>query len=183
MYIRILGAFLVIFASTGMGLYFGSNIKDRLEKLQMLKQQFTAIRSDIGYSKTTLPEAMQNMAERLSLDKTLKNKASKEFAGFYQEIAQRLMERTGVPLQEIWNNAIEHHLKGTTLNSSDLQLLSSLGGQFGGLDREMQLKTIDLYLARLEEERLSEVQKAGEKMRLYRTLGLLAGVFLVVVML
>lgn len=169
---------MVVSASTGIGIYFGSSIKDRLEKLQMLKQQFTAIKSDIGYSGTTLPEAMQNMADHLS-----EEKESKEFAGFYQELSERFMERSGIPLREIWENAIEQHLKKTTLNNNDLKLLSSLGRQFGGLDREMQLKTIDLYLARLEEERLSEVQKAGEKMRLYRTLGLLAGVFLVVVML
>ena len=178
MYLRIIGAFLVISSSTGIGIYFGSNLKDRLEKLQMLKQQFTAIRSDIGYSGTTLPEAIQNMAEQVS-----KDRASYELAGFYRKLSKMLMERSGISFQEIWETAIEQNLKKTTLTDRDLQLLSSLGGQFGGLDREMQLKTIDLYLARLEEERLLEVQKAGEKMRLYRTLGLLAGAFLVVVML
>ena len=178
MYLRIIGAFLVMFASTGIGLYFGSNLKDRLEKLQMLKQQFTIIRSDISYASTTLPEAMQNMAEQLSRDSL-----SYEFAGFYRSLSKQLMERSGISFQEIWENAIEQNLKKTTLTNHDLQLLSSLGGKFGGLDRDLQLKTIDLYLARLEEERLLEVQKAGEKMRLYRTLGLLAGAFLVVVML
>lgn len=178
MYIKIIGALFILSACTGMGLYFGSGIKDRLEKLQMLKHQFSAIRSDIAYSGTTLPEAMDTMAERLSINKT-----SKEFQCFYGEVSKRLMEKSGIPFQKIWEDAIEHYLKNTSLNKNDLQLLSSLGGQFGYLDREMQLKTIDLYLARLEEERLSEVQKAGEKMRLYRTLGLLAGVFLVVVML
>lgn len=178
MYFRVIGAFFVILASTGIGLYFGSNVKDRLEKLQMLKQQFTAIKSDIGYSKTTFPEAMQDMAEKLS-----GNKACYEFANFYEELSKQLIEHSGISLREIWENAVEKHLKKTTLTASDLQLLSSLGGQFGGLDRDMQLKTIDLYLARLEEDRILEVQKAGEKMRLYRTLGLLAGAFLVVVML
>ncbi len=178
MYFRVIGAFFVILASTGIGLYFGSNLKDRLEKLQMLKQQFTAIKSDIGYSKTTFPEAMQHMAEKLS-----GSRECYEFANFYEELSKQLIERSGISLREIWENAVEKHLKKTTLTASDLQLLSSLGGQFGGLDRDMQLKTIDLYLARLEEDRILEVQKAGEKMRLYRTLGLLAGAFLVVVML
>lgn len=178
MYLRILGAFLVIIASTGIGIYFGSNVKDRLEKLCMLKQQFSMIRGDISYSKTPLPEALYNMGERLE-----KDLSATEFQNFYKEVSKRLMARPGIPFQKIWEDAVEHYLEKTTLNKNDLQLLSSLGGQFGYLDRDMQLKTIDLYLARLEEDRLLEVQKAGEKMRLYKILGILAGVFLVVVML
>lgn len=177
MYVRIFGAFLVMLASTGMGMYFGSGIKDRLAKLQMLKQHFQVIRGDISYSGTTLPEAIGGMAERL-----LKTGECMEFQRFYQEAARRLQAREGVSFQTVWEEAIEHHLRKTTLTQGDLQLLSSLGGQFGYLDREMQLKTIDLYLARLEEERSREMQKAGEKMRLYHALGILAGAFLVVVM-
>lgn len=178
MYLRILGAFLVMTGSTGVGMYFGSNLQDRLGKLQMIKRHFMAMRGDIGYSGTTLPEALETMAEKLS-----QSGECREFQEFYQEVSQRLLAREGIPFREIWEEAIERHLKKTTLNKNDLQLLSSLGGQFGYLDREMQLKTIDLYLERLEEERLLEVQKAGEKMRLYRTLGILAGAFLIVVML
>lgn len=178
MYLRILGAFFVMLASTGIGLYFGSGIRDRLGKMQMLKQHFQMIRGDIGYSGTTLPEALHAMSERL-----LEAGEETAFQQFYEEVSKRLLAREGISFQEIWEEAVEHHLKKTTLTQRDLQLLSSLGGQFGYLDRDMQLKTIDLYLARLEEERLQEMQKAGEKMRLYRTLGILAGVFLVVVML
>lgn len=178
MYLRIFGAFLIMAGSTGVGMYFGSNLQDRLQKLQMIKRHFMTIRGDIGYSGTTLPEAMEAMADRLS-----QSGECREFQEFYQEVSRRLLAREGMPFQEIWEDAVERNLKRTTLNKNDLQLLSSLGGQFGYLDREMQLKTIDLYLARLEEERLREVQKAGEQMHLYKTLGILAGAFLIVVML
>lgn len=178
MYIQICGAFLVILASAGMGMYFAGGIQDRLKKMQMLIQQFMMIRGDISYSQTTLPEAFKSMAERLS-----KTGECLEFERFYQEVSKRLFAKEGVSFQTIWEEAVLHHLKKTTLAREDLDLLSSLGSQFGYLDRQMQLKTIDLYLARLEERKNQEMQKAGEKMRLYKALSILAGVFLVVVML
>ena len=142
----------------------------------MIKQQFLMIRADIGYGNTSLPEVMEAMGERLS-------ETGQEFGEFYKEVSERLKAREGVTFQEIWEAAIERNLKQTTLCRRDLELLSSLGAQFGYLDREMQLKTIDFFLARLEEEIIPEAQEAGEKMRLCKTLGVLAGAALVVVML
>ncbi len=161
-------------ASTGIGMYFGSGIQDRLEKLRMLKQQFLMIRGDISYGNTSLPEVMEAMGEK---------EDTAEFGEFYREVSKRLRAREGVPFREIWEAAVWRNLNKTTLRRQDLELLSSVGAQFGYLDREMQLKTIDFFLARLEEEIMPEAQKAGEKMRLCKTLGLLAGAALVVVML
>jgi stage III sporulation protein AB len=177
MYIRILGAFLVIGSSTGIGIYFGNSIKDRLEKLRMIKQQMMIIRGDISYGNTCLPEVMEAVGDRLS-----RENGCPEFAAFYQQVSLELKEKKGIPFQQIWEKAVEENLGKTTLQEQDLQLLSSLGSQLGYLDRTMQLKTIDLFLERLEEELAPQVQKAGEKMRLCKTLGLMAGIFLVVVM-
>jgi stage III sporulation protein AB len=177
MYIRILGVFLVIGSSTGIGVYFGSCIKDRLEKLYMIKQQLIIIRGDISYGNTCLPEVMEAMGDRLS-----KEKDGQEFAAFYRQVSSELKEKKGIPFRQIWEEAVKENLKKTTLNERDLRLLASLGSQLGYLDKSMQLKTIDLFLERMEEELVGQVQKAGEKVRLCKTLGLMAGIFLVVVM-
>jgi len=176
MYLHALGSCLVILSCTGIGLYFGSSGKDRLEKLRLIRQHFTILRSDIRCG-STLPEALETMYQR--------SEGKEEFPelmAFYGELSDSFQNHKGGSLQTLWEAAAQN-LQGTTLLPEDLRLFSALGGQFGYLDCEMQLKTVDLYLSRLEEQIEEQAQKAGETMRLCRTLGLLAGIFIVVVML
>ena len=56
------------------------------------------------------------------------------------------------------------------------------GENLGYLDKEMQLATIDLYLATIETEIEEAVRTVKEKTYLYNSLGVMAGIFLTIIL-
>ena len=56
---KIVGAILVIFSSSAMGLYLSNELKTRIVDLKELKKILLLLRGDIQYANTLLPEAVQ----------------------------------------------------------------------------------------------------------------------------
>ena len=64
----------------------------------------------------------------------------------------------------------------------DLEVILSFGRNFSGVDRKNQVASIDYFLAQLEEqlEDARQQKKMGQK--LYQTLGVVGGFFLIIVL-
>ena len=82
----------------------------------------------------------------------------------------------------IWNRCIKTELSAVSLNKKDKILLEGLGENLGFLDQKMQLTTIGHYMVNLEETMKEATEEVKEKVRLYQTLGVLFGIFVVIVM-
>ena len=83
---------------------------------------------------------------------------------------------------DIWNRAVEEQLKNAHLNSMDKEILVRLGNELGCLDRETQLHTIALAVEQVEDARSELHGELPKKMRLYNCLGILAGVFITILL-
>jgi stage III sporulation protein AB len=172
-FIKILGCVLILSSSTGMGLYFSSELKGRIQDLKELRRILTLLRGDIRYANSPLPEAVQALSVR----------HDGRYKKFLTMAAERLSEYGGVSFCEIWKESVAKGLENTSLSKKDLQSLSGFGDNLGYLDKEMQLNTIDLYLSQIEEE-IKELSKGvKEKTYMYNTLGILGGIFLTIIML
>ena len=77
---------------------------------------------------------------------------------------------------------MKENLKQSALSAKDKEALMQMGAFLGYLDKDMQLRTVELYLEELDRE----IQTAGEsipgKQRLCRSLGILGGLFLVLLL-
>ena len=60
--------------------------------------------------------------------------------------------------------------------------MTRLGENLGYLDKEMQLNTIDLYITQIQGELDDAVDSVKEKVRLYNMLGVMAGIFITIVL-
>ena len=87
----------------------------------------------------------------------------------------------GFPFPEAWQHSLDC-CKGLCLDSGDRSLLAELGGSLGTSDVEGQLETIRLFETRLSLrlDGARELQKT--KGKLYRSLGVLSGLGLVVLL-
>ena len=56
------------------------------------------------------------------------------------------------------------------------------GENLGYLDKDMQINTLDLYITQLETEITELAENLKEKTYLYNTLGVMAGVFISIVL-
>ena len=93
----------------------------------------------------------------------------------FVRIAQRLSE----PFQGFLEEVAEEQ---TRLTGADRERLKTLGEVLGYLDREMQLAAIDLYLEQLDCGIAEALEDRGSKERLYRSLGVAGGIFLVILL-
>ncbi len=169
---KVIGCVLVIASSTGIGFYFSNEMKSRIEDLKELKKLIGLLKGDIRYANTPLPEAISVIARRYR----------GSFSKFFCYTSTRLQELSGQTFTEIWKTGVEKELVNTSLSKKDRAALISFGENLGYLDKEMQMNTFELYLSQLEEE-IAELSAAvKERSYLYNSLGIMAGVFISIIM-
>jgi len=171
--IKLLGSLMVLIASTGIGLLAGERKKERRKQLKELLLHMKVLYGEIEYGRTALPEVLEIVASRNQGDMT----------AFFRTVATELSKMQGESFHTIWKRCMESELTATSLQKKDRILLEGLGENLGFLDQKMQLTTITHYMMSLEaaiEEADNEVK---EKVRLYNLLGVLGGIFIMLVML
>ncbi|NLK27555.1 MAG: sporulation protein [Clostridiales bacterium] len=170
--VKIIGCILVIASSTAMGFFFSNEMKLRVENLKELKKLIVLLRGDIRYANTPLPEAISAIARR--------NPGT--FESFFKNTASKLHEFSGHTFAEIWKEAVNKELGDTSLTKKDKEHLIEFGENLGYLDKDMQLNTLDLYIIQLEEEVAELSKTVKEKAYLCNSLGIMAGIFISIIM-
>ena len=153
------------------GLASSENLKRRLELLEAFRRIMILLSGEIRCVHSTLPEALER----------IKEKAVPPFDCFLARICEDMKGENRKPLGELF----ERHLgilKESSLNEEDLLLIHELGKQLGYLDIAMQLQTLEYYEEMLDTSVKKAAGEYGKKARMYRYLGVLAGLFLVVLL-
>ena len=155
---RIMGAILIIFASGGIGVTKGIELQKYLREIQ--------------YTKAPFSEAFSHIGRRME-------GAQGEWLLY---LARQIEEKAGATFFQLWTESIDQCLIKSQLKSKDREELKAIGMQMGYLDEQMQLGTIDLYLEQLS----FVIQKTREelvmKKRLCNCLGVMGGIFLVIIL-
>ena len=168
---KILGLLLVFLVPTALGLYFAGRGRCRLDDLQQLRKALEILQGEISFAATTLPEAAEHAAARLEAP----------IAGLFASFAALLDAGGGLTASGAWEQALANS-QGLFLEEEDADCLRAFGRTLGYLDRDMQLNAIQTTLGQLadREALLSEKQRRDGK--LYRNLGILGGLLLVVLL-
>lgn len=170
--LKFTGAVLILISAAGIGVSCSQDLKRRCMELRILKQMVYMLRGEIKYTKTPLPEAFAHIAPRLP----------EPFCSFLRQTEEKMGDLDGRSFPELWQEQIKTQLSGTHLKKEDKDQLAGLGDVLGYLDLEMQLSSIALYLEQLE----LGIQKAQEelaaKQKLYQSLGVAGGIFLVILL-
>lgn len=169
---KIIGCILVVVSSTGMGFFFSNEMRCRIEDLKELKKLIGLLRGDIRYANTPLPEAIQVITRR----------QSGNYSAFFQYVSTKLQELSGHTFSDIWKEAVLLKLTDTSLTKKDKLHMIQFGENLGYLDKEMQMNTMDLFISQLEEEIKDLTKSLKEKSYLYNTLGILCGIFIIIIM-
>ena len=80
------------------------------------------------------------------------------------------------PFSEIWQNQIKAFPKRWRLKSEDMAMLKEFGDGLGITDAEGQLSHIELYKTMFAKQQKEAEDDISQKAKLYKTLGLFAGV-------
>lgn len=170
---RIMGLMITVLSCTALGFRFGMDLENRLKSLKEFQKIMLMLRGEIQYAAASLKEAFRILAEQVP----------QPFCEFLESTARDMEQRDGKTMTAILEGNAGILRGKTGLNEKDIRSFVRAGGRLGYLDTEMQLRTIDLYLEELGRELKAAEEEYQGKVRVYRCLGFMGGLFLAVIFL
>lgn len=169
--IKWMGALIIIAATTTGGFIWAKRYSDRPRQLRQLKTALQALEAEIMYGMTPLADACEHLAGQIT----------EPLASFFRTFAERL---TGsqTHVSQAWEDSLDEIWAATALGSGEREVLRQFGATLGKHDRDHQQKQIRLALTHLEREEAEarDAQQRYEKM--IKSLGFLAGLLLVLLL-
>lgn len=172
-YIKMVGNSMIILSGVMLGNYYSTCIQKRYDALCLWKKNMHIMYGDISYGGVTFLEIIEHLKE-------LNSGIYKEF---YIHLERGISEYRMGRLQELWSNAIEQKINESYLEEQDYIQMSHIGYYLGNMDKEQQLSMIQLHLDKMEYLIREIDMDKDKKMKLFRMLGSLGSVFVVILFL
>lgn len=172
MVFKLIGILMILLAAGGCGLTYSRRLRLRLEELRQLQQLMMLLYGEIQYQCTTLPEAFEVCGRQVE----------STCGAWMCETGERLNAMEGMGFREIWEEQLEKLQNRTVLGKGCMDDLRRLGNQMSFPDRDTQLGALALYSQRLREQEERFSRELPAKMKLGAMLGVLAGMFLVILL-
>ena len=157
--LKLLGSLLILTASILYGWKVNEEQKEHVEQLIAMKEMFLMLQGEISYARTPLREAFLQMASQ----------GKEPFSDFLKRAAEGLEKHEG-SIGEFWGGLVEQGL------------LKRAGENFGYLDVKMQLKNLELYMEQAEVFLKRAQKELKDRQKVARTLSLMCGLFLVILL-
>ena len=165
---------LVVLTGCGyLGIVFAGKFKSRVRQLMQLENTMVQLEFDIDFANITLEESFLRIGK--NQDGVLKD--------MLLYISKRLQKDPGCELKRLWQRAVQKYNESLNLTDGDIQIITDFFKTLGSGDREKEKNNIRITALRLKmavEEAKIEAEKNS---KMYRGLGFLSGIFLVIVLL
>ena len=160
-------------SGAGLGFAAGSELTGRKKTLEMILRMIILLRGEIRYGNKSLYDAFTGASGKLE----------GKYREFFILTAQEMRRKTGTSFGEIFRECAGKCLNLECLSGEERERFYSLGDQLGYLGLDMQLKQLD-QMEKETEYAIRELEKDfQEKKKLYRSLGILGGIFTAVLFL
>lgn len=171
--IKWIGAILVMVSAYAIGSILAGQIKERERWLKEIKTTLFLLEGELEYHQMPFPEALQLVGER----------HGGNLKKFLCELGEELKKKEGSSLQELWREHAKRFFKTSSLTKEQKEEFAELGVYFMEADRVARKNAIEFYSNRLEEEIVQLRETGADKAYLYRMLGMLGGMFLLILVL
>ncbi len=168
--IKLLGAILIIGASTLYGFYRASLFAERPRQIRGLIHVLNRLSTEIGYGSTPLPDALAKLSSQ----------TRKPLNQWLASIAEKLQPGMSLTVKEAWQASLEEIWSRTAMKRSEKEALLELGQSLGVSDREDQMKHLQLAVRQLQHEEAEARDEQLKYEKLCRSLGVLCGALIVI---
>lgn len=165
---RMFGIIMILAASISLGECFSKERKKRMEMLSALREAITYIMEEIRYLETPLMQILTSE----------KMKQYSDLQVFFEIVAEELKKFQGKNLDEIMKENCNLLKNRAGLLQKDCDQLILYLGQLGGMNKTMQMKLLERYEKELERQIEDARKEYEDNAGLYRSMGLLGGLFL-----
>lgn len=173
MILEIIGSSFVVAGTSFLGFWWAANYKRRMEELGQMEHLMHMLYGEIKYREGNFSESFLSIGRH----------CNGRIQIFAIQLSDALNEGSGDPFFIIWTNAVKRCWKNSALTEEDKDIFISVGKKMGYLDKEMQLNTIELFLTQIEQRQEALRKMLPEKCRISRLIGVLSGIFIVILLL
>lgn len=167
------GASLVMIGTAAAGFAKAERYRRRPRELRRLASVLRALKADVSFARTPLPEAMSRASDRAAGQPAL--------ARLLQDIAQRL-ETPGMTAAGAFEAVLADRIPLTALSPEDGEILAVFGKTAGLVGSAEQEAAIAAAIQLLEEREREALDDRARFERLYQTAGVLAGILIVILL-
>ena len=173
MILKIVNSCVIVLTSTLIGFEAAKRYVMRARELRAFQSALSRLETEILHYSSLLPEAM------LQIGGSIGGGTGKVFI----RTGNLLAGKKNYSVSEAWSSSLQC-LKGELfLEKEDVEILRRFGEQLGSSDKDGQVKYIKLTLMQLHEDE-EKAQVIREKYeRMYKSLGLLGGIALAIILL
>ena len=165
-----LGYCLIALSCWALGESAVGRLREHRRRLKRMQSWLSCFRGKLLFEGATVEEALRESAQL----------AGAPFSLLFGLVADALCRRDGMSLAAIWEAEAEKYKHQLMLSEEEYGDLIRFGGLLGQMDREAQQRAVVTY-----DERLAAAVKAAEeeiavKEKLYRSLGIMSGCFIII---
>lgn len=170
--IKLIGAILILAATTWTGFEAAKGFSERPKQLRLLRSALQSLEAEIMYGHTPLHEAARRLSAQIA----------KPLSGFFEEFAKKLTDEE-TTVRDAWEASLKKAWKQTALRRGEFEIMKQFGETLGRHDRYSQQKQIMLALNHLEREEADALDKQAKYEKMLKSLGFLAGLLLIIIFL
>lgn len=169
---KLVGAVLILVAGTLIGFQQAARFAERPKQLRQAAHALQRLETEIGYGHTPLPEALLRTAEA----------TPEPIAALLREAADGINGEDGMSFQECWERSVSACWSNTSLKNGERLVWLRLGTTLGISDKEDQSKHLKLALSQLKAEEESARDDQARYETMWKSLGVLLAVLIVILM-
>ncbi|MRN53564.1 stage III sporulation protein SpoIIIAB [Paenibacillus monticola] len=168
--LKLFGAVLIVLAGTLAGFQRARQYADRPQHIRGLIAALQRLETEIMYGFTPLPEAMR----RIGLQ------SREPLKWFFVKAAEEMSPPHDRSAQDAFQRVMEAHWKTTAMKGTEKEILRQLSCTLGTSDRTNQSTHIALALQQLKQEETMAREDQGKYEKMSKSLGLLLGALIVI---
>ena len=170
--LKAIGSCLILFAGITWGFQMKQNLSNNLRHLINLQEMILMLSSEITYGRVPLKEAFLRISE---LQK-------EPFSSLLKDVVQDMETEKGQTLWEIWKCSIQKNKSRICFSKEEFLILEELGENLGCLDVVMQKNHMALYEQQIQLRIHRAEKELATKQKMYQYLGVLSGLFLILLL-
>lgn len=164
---KLLGCVLILMSCTGIGFSKSADMRKQIEELETLRHIFSLLKGELEYTHGTFGEMFLSVG----------NKISGQYGTWITNLGKTLEQKPQSQFETIWKESIDVSLKDIRLFERDRKELERMGRHLG------RLESVELYIKQLEYEIKIRREEYRSKRKLCQSMGIMSGIFLVILLL
>ena len=163
--LKALGIVMILFASVMFSYMKVDEMKQKYQNLKQMKKALSMMKSEISFSSRELSEAAGELSASLSGD----------MAFFFKNVSQYLAENETADFGQAWEAAKSVFAQKPFLSAAADKTMTDFSQRAGKMSREIELENIEKTLEAIDNTLEDEREKYTKNRKLIFTLGIAAG--------